>query len=304
MRVLRQFWDVLVGLASVLALGLLLSSCQAVDLNDGLLSRELGVFQPGSNNSREYARTTIKLRQQQIDPVEIAPMAAELEALGFDRPTFYTLTPEYSAGEGSFDLFVPAMTFIVFREGGWEPNAVMQTVTDLPVRYADCEIGISDILVIETSLTPAGQAAAQGLNFDVLQVDNYNRITPLMRRLPTQRRPLFFFVGSIFSEQYQESVGGFAAHVITEFDGALAPQSVPQSPIAFTGAVARRPMSSQANYQYDQTISHEVGHLLGLPHVRGQADQNIMGPITCRDCGFTPGQCAVMRRGSLLTSSP
>ena len=261
-------------------------------------------FVPGSGANRALQPSSDPTLAIQL--FELSSSLPHLDAwqeVGFEDPELFQLTPQYAQDAVELPLSLPPMTFIVFRDSGWDRSALMSTVRDLPKRYATCGIKISPILVVETQNSDALSARAGGLSFKSLGVDDYDRLSPLLGSLPTSARPLFFFVESIFSVRYQDTVGGFAANVYSEFGAARLPLPGRRSQIAQTGALARKPADNDSYYRFDQTISHEIGHLLGLRHVPQPADgtENIMTALTCEDCDFSARQCAEMRESRLLS---
>jgi len=70
-------------------------------------------------------------------------------------------------------------------------------------------------------------------------------------------------------------------------------------------AIIARRSPSGSRFRPEQTVTHELGHILGLVHapakdLKGQPNVNLMQPRGCLYCSFTMAQCRKMRANKLF----
>jgi hypothetical protein len=69
-------------------------------------------------------------------------------------------------------------------------------------------------------------------------------------------------------------------------------------------AIIARRSPSGFRFSPEQTVTHELGHILGLAHapakdLKGRPNVNLMQPRGCLYCSFTKAQCSKMRANKL-----
>lgn len=167
------------------------------------------------------------------------------------------------------------VTFLVLKDTGWSPTRVQSWAAHLPERLAGCRIALENpALVLSDRSAPLPSA------------DWEQRYRELARSLPPPDGPLFLFTDRL---GLNAEVGGAALTGLLGRSVAV---------IARRNGVGRR-------FAPEQTLAHELGHLLGLRHVpavtpEGQQMVDLITPRGCLSCEFTEVQCAALRAHPLV----
>lgn len=191
---------------------------------------------------------------------------------GFTGIESYRLrSPAVSAGYA-----LDGLTFVAFTQANWSKERVAAWAAPLPMRLAACDIALGPIELILTDRAPP-------MVSDQWQSD----LEGFVAGLPPVTGPLVVFVDRIGTNG---DIGGGAVPLIK----AGTPAAV----------IARRSPTGKA-YAPEQTLAHELGHLLGLSHVPEQTPSgsptiDMMHPRGCLHCGFTPEQCETLRSHPLV----
>lgn len=166
-------------------------------------------------------------------------------------------------------------TFLLLKGTGWTAQKARAWAKHLPGRLATCGIQFGQPEIVLTDRPPPPPSPLWERQFKKLAQDYSNL-----------NRPLFIFTDALGTSG---DVGG-AALIIGGNEGV---------------AVIARKNPTGRRYAAEQTLAHELGHLLGLKHSPartrgGTANIDMMTPRGCLYCSFTAEQCALMRGHPLV----
>lgn len=162
------------------------------------------------------------------------------------------------------------VTFLLLEDAGWSPGLVQVWAAHLPQRLAACAIALNPPSLIQSGQRPPSPSTDWERDYQALAADQSHR-----------DGPLFIFTDRLGVEG---DIGGAAVTV----DGVRG------------AAVIARTSASGRRFAAEQTLAHELGHMLGLDHAPvfapdGRLNIDMMTPRGCLYCDFSPAQCAALR---------
>ncbi|MGZ3687220.1 MAG: hypothetical protein ACXWPM_02050 [Bdellovibrionota bacterium] len=239
-----------------------------------------------------------------------------LESAGFRSPEISTVRFETGKNDLILKYNLVSPVLVVFRDSGrifdrgWRKSEVLSYFQRTRTLFSECGINIPEVTVIETEMPIH---VDQVLRAGISEGEELTPVTPgrirasaspryLAKKIGLYNRPRAFFINSLADEEgaFSKFEGWglpyiFRNDMFTSGDENEIRWDI-SSRMNGTAWIAR---SARKRSKSDHTLTHELGHVLGLPH---QPD-GIMS-YNCRgnnpECHFRSDDCAKLLKSPFV----